>query len=65
MTIIQEMRLAKAMHRVEQSRRSGYFKPVSNLTLNLMEDIVKADIQYDRKHRIDYTLPEECDGGAA
>lgn len=63
MTIIEDMRLKKAMHRVEQARRSGYFKPISDRTLNLMESIVAADIQYDIDNGICYEC--EADGGAA
>ena len=63
MTIVQEMRLEKAMHKVEQSRRSGFFKDISNRTLNLMESIVAADIQYDIDNGVDYEC--EAEGGAA
>ena len=53
-TILGGLRMGKSLHRVQQSRRSGYFKDISNRTLNLMEDIVKADIDYDEKHGICY-----------
>lgn len=59
----QKMRLEKAMHRVEQQRRSGQFREISSRTLNLMEAIVAADIQYDIDNGICYEC--EADGGAA
>jgi hypothetical protein len=50
----QKMRMDKALHRITQSKRSGHFKDFSNRTLNLMEEIVKADIRYDKKNKIKY-----------
>jgi hypothetical protein len=50
----QKMRMEKAKHRVTQSRRNGIFKDLSERTLNVMEEIVKADIQYDIDNGIEY-----------
>lgn len=56
-TIIEEigiMKTERARQHVERQRNSNFCKPLSDRTLRLMEDIVAADIAYDRKHRICY-----------
>ena len=56
-TIIEEKRqekLEQAILRTERQRRLNFIKPLSDRTLNLMEDIVAADIEYDLKHGITY-----------
>lgn len=56
-TIIEEKRQEKLEHALQQTqnqRRANASRPISDRTLRLMEDIVAADIAYDRKHRICY-----------
>jgi hypothetical protein len=56
--MIEEIGMMKTEHarqQLENQRRSHFTaKPLSDRTLRLMEDIVAADIAYDRKHRICY-----------
>jgi hypothetical protein len=57
MTIIEEIRkqkLERAIKLVNQQRMADISRGISQRTLTLMEVIVAADIEHDRKHRINY-----------
>lgn len=63
MTIVQEMRLEKAMHKVEQGRRRGFYRKVQNMVDGVWEELVAGTMAQDEADGVDYEC--EAEGGAA